>query len=483
MAERIYRQILSLDAKQADSLHLLGMIASTRDDHITAVELIRQAIAINKHEAMYHSNLGNILKKLEKLDEAIQSFRRALALKPDFVDAHNNLGIALLAQGKVAEAIVHYQRALALDPGCATALCNMGLAHEAQGKLTEAVECHRRALEMQPEFVMALYNLGNALKAQDRLQEALECFDRALVLQPGFDLAHFAKALTQLLQEDFAAGWVEYEWRWKTKKQQMRCCSQPLWNGEPLPSGRLLLWGEQGLGDEVMFAGLIPDVLRSGASCVLDCQARLRPLFERSFPSVPLLQHSDLPVSAHLPTGSLPRLFRADRGSFRLTKSPYLVADPQQRNQFRARYADGRRLVGVAWFTNNKETGRSRTIPLEMLTPLLQREDLKCVSLQYGDHATAGAPMLFDRSVDQMTDVDRFAAQIAALDIVITIDNSTAHLAGALGVPVWVLLPFVPDWRWFRKREDSPWYPSMRLFRQSRPGDWHNVIESVLAAL
>lgn len=530
-AQRIYQQILSLNSKHADSLHLLGMVAYSRGNLEDAVNLIEQAIAINRREAMYHSNLGNIRKDQGKLDEAIRSFRRALALNPRFVDAHNNLGIALVANGEVAGGIAHYEQAVALDPSCATALCNMGIAHETQGKLAEAVDCHQRALAMQPSFVTALYNLGNALKGQDRLCEAIQCYDRALALDPGFTeacnnlgtalrdqdtvdgalacyeraiatnpdfpLAHFGKALTQLLQGEFSAGWSNYEWRWKTNKQQsMRRYPQPLWNGERVPSGRLLLWGEQGLGDEIMFAGLIPDVLRSGTPCAVDCQTRLQPLFERSFPGIPLVsgynptQHKDLSVSAHLPTGSLPRLFRTSESSFGEVTSPYFLADPERRKAFRAKYVDGRKLIGLAWHTSNKDTGRNRSIALSALAPLLSRKDLKWVSLQYGDHSaleadveTVGASIWIDRSVDQMKDVDCFASQIAALDLVITIDNSTAHLAGALGVPVWVLLPFVPDWRWFRTREDSPWYPSMRLFRQPRLGDWNSVVERVAAEL
>lgn len=534
-AERLYQQILALNAKQADSLHLLGMIAYGRGRMETGADLIRQAIAINDREAMYHSNLGNILKDQTKLDEAIQSFQRALTLKPKFVDAHNNLGIALVAKGQVAEGISHYERAVVLDPGCATALCNMGIARELQGDAAAAVECHQRALALQPTFVTALYNLGNAFKAQDKLSEAVECYDRALALDPhfaqasnnlgtalrdldtldgaiacyeraiasnpDFTLAHFGKALTQLLNGDLSNGWTNYEWRWKTNKQQpMRQYPQPLWKGEPVPAGRLLLWGEQGLGDEIMFAGLIPEVLRTGMPCALDCQTRLRPLFERSFPGVPVVtaynpsQHAGFNVSAHCATGSLGRFLRPTEDSFRRVTSPYFLADPEQLNEFRAKYSGGQRWIGLAWHTSNKDTGRSRSVGLSALAALLARRDLeaavKWISLQYGSHElleseaeSASAPIFIDRTVDQMKDVDRFAAQIAALDLVITIDNSTAHLAGALGVPVWVLLPFVPDWRWFRLREDSPWYPSMRLFRQTKSGDWDSVIERVAAAL
>jgi ADP-heptose:LPS heptosyltransferase len=260
----------------------------------------------------------------------------------------------------------------------------------------------------------------------------------------------------------------------------------------------VLIWREQGVGDEAMFAGLIPDVIRTGNRSLLDCDARLKPLFARSFPGIDVVSGSgvllypDKEIAAHVPSGSLPGLFRKSAEDFAGTASPYLIADAGARERLRAAYADGRRLVGLAWHTNNRKTGRARSIDLELLAPLLERSDIRWISLQYGDHdelereAGAAGVNLFldiDRTVNQLLDIDLFAAQIAAMDLVVTIDNSTAHLAGALGVPTWVLLPFAPDWRWLRGREDSPWYPTLRLFRQAKRGDWESVVEAVGRAL
>jgi ADP-heptose:LPS heptosyltransferase len=241
-----------------------------------------------------------------------------------------------------------------------------------------------------------------------------------------------------------------------------------------------------------MFAGLMPDVVRTSNCCILDCDARLKPLFARSFPGINVVsgfdpeKHPDLYISAHLPCGSLPGLFRSTGSEFRVTTSPYLIPDSAKRERFRARYNDGRRLVGLAWQTSNQNTGRGRSIDLSLLALLLALPNIKWVSLQYGDHdaleyqaTAAGASMLIDRDVDQFSDIDIFAAQISAMDLVITIDNSTAHLAGALGLPVWVLLPFMPDWRWLLNRSDSPWYPTMCLIRQPKLGDWQSVIQQV----
>jgi tetratricopeptide (TPR) repeat protein len=433
-ADRIYRQILAIDVHQPDSLHLLGMIEYQAGHHEAAVEMIRAAIAINKEAAAYHSNLGTVLQAQGRLDEAAMCYEHALALQPDLAEVHTNLGNIL----------------------------------QAQNKLDEAVASQERALTLKPCLAEAHYNLGQA----------------------------------QLLKENFASGWKNLEWRWQTKDHEtpMRDYPQPLWTGEKLASGRLLIWGEQGVGDEIMFAGLIPDVIRTGNRCVLDCDPRLKPLFARSFPGIDVVAgraskndpeyDPQLDIAAHLPSGSLPNLLRASNAAFATTTSPYLFADPAERERFRTRYFDGRQLVGLAWNTKNQKTGRNRSIDLSMFAPMFARTGVRWVSLQYGDHdvlesdaRAANAPILIDRSVDQFSDIDVFAAQIAAMDLVITIDNSTAHLAGALGVPVWLLLPFARDWRWFQVREDSLWYPNMRLFRQLERGDWQSVLERVQNAL
>ena len=527
-AEEIYRNILAVDAHCADALHLLGMIEFQAGRHEAAVTMIRKAIAIDRGQAAYHSNLGIVLQAQGNLEEAAACYERALALKPDLPEIHCNFGNILQALGRLDEAAACQRRALALKADCAEALSNLGSILHEQGKLDEAVECDEKALALKPEYVEAMSNLGNVLQAQDKLDEAVAYYERALtlrpnyvkahhnlgcaffalgrldealaiqrqvqVIQPGYAEARFSESLVQLSQGDFAAGWPNYEARWQTKehKTPMRAYRQRLWNGEELVSGRVLIWGEQGIGDEIMFAGLVPDVIRNGNRCVLDCDARLRPLFARSFPAVDVVSgpEPELDFSAHLPSGSLPSLFRSTDAAFAATTSPYLFADAARRERFRGRYADGRRLVGLAWHTKSRTTGRRRSIDLPSFAPLFARPDIRWISLQYGDYdllegaaAAASAPIFVDRAVDQFSDVNGFAAQIAAMDLVITIDNSTAHLAGALGVPVWLLVPFAPDWRWMQGREDSPWYPTMRLFRQPRIGDWGSVVERVCGEL
>jgi tetratricopeptide (TPR) repeat protein len=531
-AERIYRQILTIDPYHADSLHLLGMIRYQEGRLETAAEMIRRAIAINdkgtsyyanlgtvlraqgnlgEAEALYryaltlkpdlaevHVNLGNILQARGELDDSVACYERALALKPECAETHNNLGNARQEQGQIDVAIACYERALAIRPDYAEVYYNLGNACRHQDKLDEAVTRYQQALTIKPEYAEAYYNFGNVLRQQGKLEDALAKYGKALMLRPDYAQAGFAEALAQLLQGDFPAGWNNFERRWQSIDHDTpkRAYRQPVWRGEKLVSGSLLIWGEQGVGDEIMFAGLIPDAARTGNRCILDCNARLKSLFTRSFPGVNVVSgwvpglHQQLDIALQLPCGSLPRLFRTTSSSFAATTSPYLVADSAERQRFLAHYADGRLLIGLAWHTNNPKTGRLRSMNLSLFAPLFARPDIRWISLQYGDHdvlenqaAAVGAPILTDHAVDQFSDIDVFAAQIAAMDLVITIDNSTAHLAGALGVPVWVLLPFAPDWRWLLHREDSPWYPTMRLFRQPNLGDWKSVVERVKNAL
>jgi tetratricopeptide (TPR) repeat protein len=593
-AAECFRAALALRPDLAEAHMNLGNILQSQGQLTEAVASHDRALAFKPDFAEACFNRGNALQAQGKLDEAVASYRHALDLKPGMPEAHGNMGNALQAQQRLDEAVDCYERALAMKPDYAEAHYNMGNARQAQDLLTEAAACYLRALTLKPQLPEAHYNLGNTRQAQDDLEAAATCFQRALALKPNYAEAHynlgcvlqqqgrlkealsryhaavtlkpdygqarFGLALAQIQVGDFTSGWRAYEARWQSIDHDTptRTYPQPMWTGEQLRSGRLLLWGEQGVGDEIMFAGLIPDAVRAGNSITLECDPRLQPLFARSFPTIEVISkfsseppsnlanvpmqathalnlvpampqmpgapschperaqrvegpasfnlsgeragnHEPLPAfeafdeskfAAHLPTGSLPALFRNSELAFTASISPYLKPDPTERDRFRERYSDSRLLVGLAWQTGNRKTGRKRSIDLRALAPVFALPGIRWISLQYGDFdtleqqaAAANTPILIDPSVDQFADIDRFAAQVAAMDHVITIDNSTAHLAGALGLPVSLMLPFAADWRWLRDRKDSPWYPTMRLFRQSVPGNWQSVVQSVQSTL
>lgn len=500
-AERIYRQILESDPDNADGLHLLGMIAFESGDSEMAVTMIRKAIALEPSAASYHANLGNVLQHQGYARDAASSYLQALKIKPGLAEVHVNLGNVFLAAKDFGWAVNWYQQALALNAAIPEAHKGLGDAYLMQQRVELAIGAYEQALLLKPDYVDAMIELGGALRETGDLSGALLHLRRAREIQPDDPKSAFREALIELLQGEFATGWSRYEERWGSPDHgtPMRDNPQPFWQGESLGGGRLLLWPEQGVGDEIMFAGMVPDVARMGTRCILECDKRLEPLFRRSFSPFPDVEvTSDRSVAldlereimAQLPIGSLPRLFRGDRAVFASGSVAYLKADTEKTAEIRSRYGEEGLRIGLAWRSNNVKTGQIRSVELETLRQLFGQPEVKWISLQYGpldelnqEVALAQVPILVDPCVDQLEDIDAFAAQIAALDLVITIDNTTAHLAGALGRPVWVLLPFAPDWRWLQEGDGSLWYPSMRLFRQPKRGDWGAIVEKVAESL
>lgn len=495
-----FEHVVSIEPDSAEGYGDLGAALMSLGELEQAKQSFEHAVAIDSNYASACNNLGGVLALLGEKERAKAFYERALAIDPRLASAHSNLSALLLEEGDLDRARTCAERALVLNPDYAEAHSNLGAVLNELGEPQQAKTALERALECNPNYVQAWKNLGTLHREQGRQSEAAECFLHALRLNPRYPEARNALGMQQLLCGEFSAGWENYEARWLVAggKGWSRPCTQPPWNGERLAEDYVYLWGEQGIGDEIMFAGLIPNAVKTGNSIVLDCEPRLQPLFARSFPGIEVIcaepsgwtKAQNMRVGAHLPTGSLPRLFRPTAESFKGTVSPYLKADVEMRERLHVRYADGRKLIGLAWQTRAKLNGRKRCIDLAALTPLFEMPGVRWINLQYGDFNAleqqvnaSHSPLWIDRTVDQLADMDSFAAQIAALDLVISIDNATVHLAGALGIPAWVMLPFVPDWRWQLEREDSPWYPSLRLFRQSEDRAWELVIERLCAEL
>jgi tetratricopeptide (TPR) repeat protein len=502
LAEACCDRIVALEPASSDAHNTLGNVRQRQGRFADAVAAYHQALDCDPIDANARAavlgNLGSALQALERYADAVMVYGQAAALMPHFPEAFYNMGSALQHLGQHEQAAASFMQAVTLRPDHALAWNNLGNTCLALNRTADAEACYRRALALQPNYALAHYNLGCLLGSLGDPAGAIAAYEQALALKPGDPHLLFSIGLLHLAQGQFASGWGLYENRWQSPDHDTpnRPYPQPRWDGNRPPQGKVLLWGEQGIGDALMFAGLVPDALATGSQIVLDCDPRLFPLFARSFPGVELVSALD-PASAaqqnivaHLPTGSLPSLFRGSPAAFARTHSPYLFADAAERAHFRTQYADGRRIIGLAWNTRGKKTGTIRSIPLTAFAPLFGLPGIRWVSLQYGDFdaleqeiATAHAPIELDRTVDQMKNLDLFAAQIAALDLVLTIDNSTAHLAGALGIPTWLLLPHVADWRWLLQGDASPWYPTLRLFRQPTRGDWTTVLTQVEQAL
>jgi tetratricopeptide (TPR) repeat protein len=477
-----HQKALALKPEYVEAYHGLGIALKAGNRPDEAVASYRRAIALAPEYFEAHNNLGVALMDGGKLDEAMASFQRALELNVDYAEAHYNLGVALAKQTRRDEAVACYRRAIALQSNFAEAHNALGIAMIDQGKLEEAEQCCRRAIAIRPGYSEAHFCLGGALMEVNRSDEAIVCYRQALALKPDYARAHYGLGLALLLTGRFAEGWSEYEWRWKSRGQAEPVLRQPRWSGAPLPGGTILLQSEQGLGDTLQFVRYAELVKPRVGRVIVECQPPLVTLLA-SCPGVDGVFAQGQPAGAfdvHAPLASLPGIFGTTLETVP-AKSSYLTADAESVERWQNVLGPKKMFrIGIAWQGNVAHANdRWRSIPLARFDGLAQIAGVQLYSLQLG----AGREQLSQRGQgstivdlgDRPIDFLHTAAIMRNLDLVITCDSSPAHLAGALGVPTWVALPFAADWRWLLGRSDSPWYPSMRLFRQSRPGDWRGV--------
>jgi Flp pilus assembly protein TadD len=473
-AEALYRKLLEAEPGNSSALHLLGVALHQLGRHHEAIELIGQAIAADGARPEFHNNLGEVHRMCGRPKQAEHSFRAALALNPDLAAAHGNLGHALLAQDDFEAAARSYERAAALDPGNHGVLVNLAFALLQLGRHEQAAQRAREALALRPDDPEAHQFLAAALGGLERLDEAAESYRRAIALKPDYVEAHLNLAQLHLLRGDYGKGWEEYAWRWRRDDMpRAPASSGKLWTGaEDLRGKSILLQYEQGLGDTVHFIRYARLVAAKGAKVHLqvpDVLARyLGELGEVGTPA-----RTDF----YCPLLSLPAAFRTTLSDVPAA-IPYLRADP---GDWRARLGgDKAKLVGLCWRGNPAYKGdRQRSMPLQALEPLLGLPGIRFVSLQKELHPHEQLPQL----VHPGGDFDSTASLVAALDLVISVDTVWAHWAGALGKPLWLLLPRNAHWCWLRDREDSPWYPTARLFRQENAGDWRPVVGAVAQEL
>jgi tetratricopeptide (TPR) repeat protein len=524
-AEAGYRAVLALKPTHFDALHLLSVVCYGRGQYAEALTLIGAALKTKPEFPDALSNHGMILHALNRYSEALESYDRALKFKPDYAEVHANRGNALLRLGRRDESLACYDRAIALKPGYFAALYNRGNAllaldrpsdalasYDAAlalvpnhpdtinnrgnallklGRTADALAAYDMALTLDPGRAEAASNKGNALNALGRPQEALAAFDKALSNEPEFASSHYNASMARLMLGDFKAGWAQYEWRWQVSQfhGQQRNFTAPLWLGqEPLAGKTILLHGEQGFGDTIQFVRYAPMVAALGATVLLEVPPPLAPLMQ-GMPGVTRVIAGGEALPAfdfQCPLMSLPHAFGTELSSVP-ANVPYLTAPADRMAKFAAALTPMQApRIGLAWSGRPTHLNdRNRSLSLTQLVPLFSAQ-ASFVSLQRDvrpEDATVLAQLPLLHFGEQLCDFADTAAVISQLDLVISVDTSVAHLAGALGKPVWILLPHAVDFRWMLSRPDSPWYPTAKLLRQQTAGDWAAVVAQAAAML
>jgi len=490
-AGALYRRILELDRGNFDALHLLGVVAAQEGDPGAALALMDRATQIKPKNAAVHCNRGVALRALRQLDAALTALDTALALQPDYVEAQLHRGVVLCELRRPQAALESFQRALALRPDCAEAHLRCGNVLRDMMQLDAALASYNAALEIKADYAEACLNRGTVLRELMQLEAALESYDRAIALRADYAEAYANRATLRLLLGDFANGWRDYEWRWRipagSNMRQRSNWPQPPWRGdESLAAKTILLSCEQGLGDTLQFCRFARVLTELGARVVLEVQPPLATLLATMDTVAQVFAYGSEPPATfdlHCPLLSLP-LALGTRVDTIPAAPGYLHADPHKVALWRSKLgAHERPRIGLSWSGNPLHShDRYRSIPLRVMLDGLPAH-FRYVSLQRDvgeeDARTLQArPQLLDvRS--ELRDFSDTAALCACLDLVISVDSAVAHLNGALGRPTWLLLPFHPDWRWLTARNDSPWYDSVRLFRQPRMGAWPDVLARV----
>lgn len=472
-----------------NSLFLNGVTNAQAGNFTIAIQYFQEVIENNPNHIGAYYNLGNVYRDTGHIDKAVSCYKKVIQLNPMYSDAYVNLGILFRVKGNIDLELGCYQKAIQINPNAIGAYYNLGHAYREIGRFDESLACYQKVLQLDPNNVNAYMNLGLVLRIKGRHRETKECYQKVIELEPDNAAAHWNLSNVLLLLCDFKRGWKEYVWLWMTEDyiKHQRNFSQPSWQGQDIRGSTILLYSDYGFGDTIQFIRYVPLVEQLGATVIVQCQRELTSLLK----SVDGLQNmiadgSSLPdFDLQCSLMKLPVIFNTGLENIP-SKVPYIKSDPILEKKWcnKLLYDNSKIKVGLVWAGISTPKMYSS---LEMFSSFAQLDGITFYSLQKGAPAKQSEnPPIGMRLIDYTNDFKDFsdtAAFIQNLDLVITVDTAVAHLSGALGKPVWTLLPFVPDWRWFLEREDSPWYPTMRLFRQPSLGDWKSVIEMILKEL
>lgn len=525
-AANVYRKAVALKPDYAEALVNLATAVFQLRRYDESIRFAERALALNQNLAEAHLVVGNSLRALGKFDEALQYFKHAIALQPNRPECYASAGNALVESGSHEGAIPYFEKALALKPNSvsaslqvanslyligrykeAAAVAERGLRNQfvdlhdeiAAGRYMQYLNRHEdslqhfeRAIALEPTSKSALLGYGNTLISLGRIEEAIDYFDRTLSTDKEDNATFYNKALACLTLGRFKEGWKLYEYRYNpaVKIVTPYTFSAPRWDGRSRPE-TLLIWGEQGLGDQIIYSSLLPEVIGSAEKIVFMVEKRLMTLIGRSFPELHISTFDEDftgRIDAQIAVADLGGLYRGNWDQF--PRKPFLAADQARSALLRNRLKKKDEVVvGISWRSMNAKAGAHKSAQLEDLAPLLTQQGIQAIDLQYGDtgderknmQESAGISVLHYDDIDNTNDIDGLAALIDACDIVLTVSNTTAHIAGALGKPVWIMVPHGQGriWYWFRDRKDSPWYPGARIVRQQPGQSWADLVASI----
>ena len=537
-------KILELEPKNTDALSSLGLVSKQLEDFEPAVDFFQRAHNIAPERQDYKDNLIESLVLLSKsmhdngdASRAIIFLKRALLLRPGDVSllcklsmllslsnnykealviseqaflndpesaqAYEANGLALLGSNRTDLSISRFKKALKYDRTSASIHSNLGLAYRAKGDLNEAIKHFNKAIDLDKNHIQAYNNLGVSFLDINDLGRAQRALQKAIEIDECFAEAHFNLSRVMLMGENFQMGWEHNEWRWHCSEfpSTHRNFPQPIWSGEDLKKKKILVWSEQGIGDEIMFASLLPELTRDCANIFWECNERLVPIFRRSFRGVHVYPRQD-PMHPNIKKfnadfqtalGSLCKFYRRKASDFPSKTRGFLKANPSLAREMRSRYSSlGSGLkIGISWISGNPSVGESRSIPIKFWEEIFKIKNCHFINLQYGDYKedlikvlnTTGVRVFDDITINPLNSAEHWFAQIAALDHVISVDNSTIQVSGALGIPTWTLVSHNPEWRFGLSRSDHLWHPSVRVFRQKKQGEWASLMREIARAL
>jgi tetratricopeptide (TPR) repeat protein len=490
-----YDEALKADPFNTKILFNLGNALVRKGDIAGAIARYKQVLDIEPDNAEVYNNMGDAYKIRDEPDQSLKCYQNAIRIKPNYAAAHYNCGIITEQNGNVLEAIKSYEKSIKIIPDWSAPYNRAGCAFQALGDFDSAIRYFQKCLSMTPLNSEAHNNLGFCLSVKGDSEGAITSYRQAIEIAPEYADAYHNLSIELLANENFRQGFSLNEWRWKRTKtaQSFLVSSKPIWNGHD--SGALFVWKEQGIGDQIMFASIIPELHQRCSKLIVQCDDRLIPLFERSFPSDIVYQSAGSVVDEslydfHLPIGSLPRFFRNSGENFSKTSNGYLFHDNNRSSLLRSKILTGKkkRLIGISWMTVSPILhAKQRNVDLMELVQALDSPEIQLVSLQYGDvfdqierlNAEFGYSIIKTSEIDNSNDIEGLASLIMACDQIVSTTNVTVHLAGALGANVVALLPKSARWIWGRKQSYCRWYSGVLPYSQNVTGDWTNVLAKV----